>query len=76
MPGAFSASASRAAVVENQQAYQTDFVATLKAKSDSIRGVNIDQELSDLMLYEQAYSASARVITVIQRMYEALDQAV
>lgn len=71
-----SDSASRAAAVEQQQAYQQDFVDTLKTKSDSIRGVNLDQELSDLMLYEQAYSASARVITVIQRMYEALEQAV
>jgi flagellar hook-associated protein 1 len=68
--------ASRAAAVEERQAFQQDFVATLKAKSDSIRGVNLDEELSDLMLYEQAYSASARVLSVIQRMYDALEQAV
>ncbi len=69
-------SASRAAAVEDRQTFQQDFVSTLKAKSDSIRGVNLDQELSDLMLYEQAYSASARVISVIQRMFDALDKAV
>lgn len=69
-------SAVRAAAVEDRRVFQQDFVATLKAKSESIRGVNLDQELSDLMLYEQAYSAAARVISVIQRMYEALEQAV
>ena len=57
------------------ETFQTDFVATLKAKSDSVRGVNLDQELSDMMLYEQAYAAAARVIGVIQRMFESLEGA-
>jgi flagellar hook-associated protein 1 FlgK len=36
----------------------------------SISGVSLDEELADLVLYQQAYSAAARVLTI---MDEALD---
>ena len=32
--------------------------------------------MSDLILFEQAYSAAARVISVVQDMFDALDRAV
>jgi flagellar hook-associated protein 1 len=51
-------------------------VDSLKAKSDSVRGVNLDEEMSDLILFEQAYAAAARLIGVIQNMFEALERAV
>jgi flagellar hook-associated protein 1 FlgK len=40
-----------------------------------VRGVNLDEELSDLMLYEQSYSASARVVSAIKDMFDVLDRA-
>ncbi|HBT42816.1 MAG TPA: hypothetical protein DEB21_12575, partial [Rhodospirillaceae bacterium] len=43
---------------------------------DSIRGVNLDEELADLIVFEQAFSAAARVISVIQEMIDRLEQAV
>lgn len=46
---------------------------SLKTKSDNIRGVNLDEEMSTLLLYQQSYSAAARVVSVIQRMFDALD---
>lgn len=52
-----------------------EMVDALKGKSDSVRGVNIDEELSDLMLYEQAYTAAARVVKAVQDMFTALEQA-
>jgi flagellar hook-associated protein 1 FlgK len=55
--------------------YQQDFVDTLRNKSDSLSGVNLDEELSDLMLYEQSYSAAARVVKVVQEMFDVLDRA-
>jgi flagellar hook-associated protein 1 len=55
--------------------YQRDFVDTLRNKSDSLSGVNLDEELSDLMLYEQSYSAAARVVKVVQEMFDVLDRA-
>lgn len=52
-----------------------EMVDALKSKSDSVRGVNLDEELSDLMLYEQAYTAAARVVKAVQDMFTALEQA-
>ena len=48
----------------------------LKLKSDSVRGVNLDEEMSNLIIFEQAFNASARVIAVIQRMLEALENVI
>lgn len=61
---------------QQTRAYQSDLVDSLQQKSDSQRGVNLDEEVSSLMLYQQAYTASARVITVVQQMFDALEQAV
>jgi flagellar hook-associated protein 1 FlgK len=56
--------------------FQKSLTDSLKLKSDSTRGVNLDEELSQLILFEQAYAAAARVVNVIQRMFDALDRAV
>ncbi|WP_419797479.1 MAG: flagellar hook-associated protein FlgK [Terasakiella sp.] len=55
---------------------QESLVNSLKNRSDTQKGVNLDEELSQLILYEQAYSAAARVISVIQGMFETLENAV
>ncbi|HIJ42968.1 MAG: flagellar hook-associated protein FlgK [Rhodospirillales bacterium] len=49
---------------------------SLQFKSDTERGVNLDEEMSNLILFEQAYSAAARVISIIQSMFDALERAV
>lgn len=54
---------------------RAEMAAALKSKSDAVRGVNLDEELSSLMLYEQAYTASARVVKAVQDMFTALEQA-
>ncbi len=59
-----------------QSASQSALSDSLKTKSDNMRGVNLDEEMADLIKFEQAYSAAARVINVIQNMFDALDQAV
>jgi flagellar hook-associated protein 1 FlgK len=53
---------------------QQALVETLDHQARSFSGVNLDQELADLMLYEQAYSAAARVISVVQSMFDALER--
>jgi flagellar hook-associated protein 1 FlgK len=58
---------------ESHRTFQGALVDSLRHTSDSIRGVNLDQEMADLMLYEQAYSAAARVISVIQSMFDSLE---
>lgn len=62
----------------NQRVIDTQgtLVESLTFKSDSLRGVNLDEELANLIVFEQAYSAAARVISVIQEMIDRLEQAV
>ena len=52
----------------NAQAVQAEADTRLQ----SIEGVNLDQELIDLTTYQQAYSASARLITATKDMFTVL----
>jgi len=71
-----SRSASLADNNESDANSQQALTESLQNKSDNIRGVNLDEEMADLIRFEQAYSAAARLIGVIQNMFDALDQAV
>jgi flagellar hook-associated protein 1 FlgK len=59
---------------ELDTSFQETLRDSLQLKSDSVRGVNLDEEMSNLILFEQAYSAAARLISVIQNMFDALDR--
>jgi len=41
-------------------------------RRDSFSGVNIDEELSNMVVLQNSYSASARVITTASQMYDTL----
>ncbi|HBC08139.1 MAG TPA: flagellar hook-associated protein FlgK [Rhodospirillaceae bacterium] len=69
-------SSSLADTNDRQIDSQRTLTESLQFKSDSIRGVNLDEELADLIVFEQAFSAAARVISVIQEMIDRLEQAV
>ena len=56
--------------------FQQSLTDSLQLKSDTIRGVNLDEELAQLILFEQAYSAAARILSTIQSMFDALERAV
>lgn len=45
---------------------------TFKAKSDSISNVNLDEELANTVVFQNAYSATARVLTTVNKMYDDL----
>ena len=55
---------------------QESLVEALQFKSDSVRGVNLDQEMADLLVFEQAYAAAARIMSVIQNMIKVLERTV
>jgi flagellar hook-associated protein 1 len=61
-----AAAASQAST--NAQAVQTEANTRLQ----SVEGVNLDQELVNLTTYQQAYNASARMITASQDMFTTL----
>ena len=56
--------------------YHESLKDSLKLKTDSFSGVNLDEEMSQLILFEQSYSAAARVISVIQSMFDSLDRVI
>ncbi len=47
-------------------------VDNLQARNGEVSGVNLDEELSRMISLENAYSASARVITTTQNLFEIL----
>jgi len=36
----------------------------------------LDEEMTQLMLFEQAYGAAARIISTVQKMFDALESVV
>jgi flagellar hook-associated protein 1 FlgK len=58
------------------QAYRNDVKDEVASRKTSAEGVNLDDELANMMTYQQAYNASARMLTTVQQMYDALLQAV
>jgi len=47
-------------------------VENLKSLRDSFSGVNLDEEMANLIAFQQAYNASARFITIQDRMLDTL----
>jgi flagellar hook-associated protein 1 FlgK len=45
---------------------------SLSFERSGLSGVNIDEEISNLILYQQSYSAAARVISTINELLEVL----
>jgi flagellar hook-associated protein 1 FlgK len=50
----------------------TSLFNTINSEFQSISGVNIDEELADLMKYQASYGANAKVITTIDQMLDTL----
>ncbi len=48
----------------------------LETRNDQISGVNMDEELSNMVVYQNAYNASARLISTAREMFNTLIQIV
>jgi flagellar hook-associated protein 1 FlgK len=68
--------ASLASGAGAEQTYRNDVKAEVDSRKTSLEGVNLDDELANMMTYQQAYNASARMLTTVQQMYDTLLQAV
>lgn len=55
----------------NEKAQATLLEQAIAAR-DSVAGVNLDEEAANLVRYQLAYQASARVMTVAQRLFDEL----
>ena len=44
----------------------------LKVRRDSVSGVNLDEELANMIIFQNAFNAAARLITTANEMYDQL----
>ena len=51
---------------------QTAIMADLRTMRDSISGVNIDEELADIIKFQHGYNAAARFITVVDELLDTV----
>lgn len=61
-----------AADAETAVTFQTNLKTELENRSGEVSGVNVDEELAKLISIQNAYSASARIVTTVNQMYEDL----
>lgn len=64
--------ATAAAAASGNLTFETGVQNQVNTQAASVSGVNMDEELSKLQVYQNAYSASARVISTVDAMYTAL----
>lgn len=57
---------------ENMMISQNAIMADLTGLRDSISGVNIDEELADIMKFQHGYNAAARFVTVQDELLDTL----
>jgi flagellar hook-associated protein 1 FlgK len=65
---------TRSNVASTASTTQSDRLAEAQTRQSSESGVNLDEELSNMMIYQQAYSAGARMLQVGQSLYDTLLQ--
>ncbi|MGD9639242.1 MAG: flagellar hook-associated protein FlgK [Alphaproteobacteria bacterium] len=71
-----SEAASQANTTNEDLVYQTDLTDSLELKVGEISGVSLDEELAQLIIFQQAYSASAKVISTITAMLDVLNNMI
>lgn len=61
-----------AASAQNGQKNAQTLMDGFNERLSAVSGVNLDEELANTVIYQNAYSASARVITVTSQLFEVL----
>jgi len=74
LTGIIASQGANAVQAQNLDAGQQVVVNSLQAKVASTSGVSIDEELSNLIKMQNAYSANARIISVVQDLFDVLDR--
>ena len=67
--------ANTASTATSLQQGQDVVVSTLQQKFNSVAGVSIDTEMSNLIALQNSYAANAHVMSVVQSMMNTLIQA-
>ena len=62
----------RADLVERQAANSEKRLSDAITRRDAVSGVNVDEELAQLVVYQNSYAAAARLISTTSQMYDTL----
>jgi flagellar hook-associated protein 1 FlgK len=62
----------RGSAIDNSKASQDTRLQVAQQSQSQAEGVNLDEELEKMMMYQQAYNAGARLIQVTQQLYDDL----
>lgn len=76
MGSAASVVGSNASAAESSYEVADSLLEQSTARAQEISGVNLDEEASNLIRYQQAYQASSRIISTAQTLFDTLMQAV
>ncbi|MGH6893746.1 MAG: FlgK family flagellar hook-associated protein [Dongiaceae bacterium] len=76
MSGIVGVSSTNAKVVSDNAKLNADALQMTEQRYQTETGVNLDEELANLQLLQNAYAASARLMTVIQTLFDTLQAAV
>ena len=71
-----SLSSTAAASTTTNLATETSLQSSLVQKQSSDSGVNLDEEMSQLLIYQQSYAASAKVISTTQQLLQILNDII
>ncbi|WP_085900791.1 flagellar hook-associated protein FlgK [Kiloniella majae] len=67
-----SYSATTAQAAENSLSFQTSLTGDLQVKMQNESGVNMDEELANMVIFQNAYNAAARVIQITGEMLDTV----
>ncbi len=76
MSGIIGTASSNAKIVSDNAKLNADTLAMIEQRYQQETGVNLDEELANLQILQNAYAASARLMTVIQTLFDTLQAAV
>lgn len=76
MVGLTGTAIANAKSISDQAKFNTESLTQTEQRYQAEVGVNLDDELANLQVLQNAYAASARLLTVIQTLFDTLQAAV
>lgn len=63
---------SASSLAASQQTIQNSVTASVDASRQSVSGVNYDEEVTNLLMYQRSYQAASRVLTTVDEVLDTL----